>query len=69
MAAHCLMHAGAMWVITGSLSLALVEFVLHWIIDVAKCSGKTNFHIDQLMHYTCKLIYALLIYIGWQPPF
>ena len=69
MAAHCLMHAGAVWVVTGSIFFALVEFVTHWIIDVAKCSGKTNFHQDQLMHYTCKLIYAVLIYFGWQTPF
>lgn len=59
MSAHCLIHAGFVWIITGSPLLALVELVLHWTIDVAKCSGKTSFNQDQLMHVLCKLGYVV----------
>jgi hypothetical protein len=59
MSAHCLIHAGFVWIITGSSLLALVELVLHWTIDVAKCSGKTSFNQDQLMHVLCKLGYVV----------
>ncbi len=67
MGAHCLMHAGSVWVITGSCLLGLIELVLHWTIDVAKCSGRTTFHQDQCLHYICKLAYASAAYLGWQP--
>lgn len=69
MSAHCFMHAGAVWMLSGSFLLGLIEFVLHWGIDVAKCSGRTNFHQDQVMHYLCKLGYAAALYLGWQAPF
>lgn len=69
MLAHCLMHGGAVWAITGSFFLGLVESTVHWMIDVAKCSGRTGFHQDQALHYLCKLSYALAIYFGWQAPF
>jgi hypothetical protein len=63
MAAHCLIHAGAVWLITGSVVLGLVELVLHWLLDWLKCIGKTSFAFDQLGHVVCKLIYAVLG--GW----
>lgn len=67
MSAHCFMHAGAVWTVTGSFILGAFEFVVHWTIDVAKCSGRTNFHQDQILHYLCKLAYAGLIYLGLSP--
>ena len=67
--AHCLVHAGAVWVILGSLklawALAMVEFVVHWFIDLVKCDGKTNFNQDQGMHYLCKAGYVVAIVLGW----
>ena len=62
--AHSLIHAGAVWLITGSVVLALIELVLHWVIDFAKCEGWTGFNTDQLLHYLCKLSYAALIWLG-----
>lgn len=62
--AHSLIHAGAVWVITGSAILGVIELVLHWLIDYAKCEGWTGFHTDQILHYICKLIYAMMIYLG-----
>ena len=66
--AHCLVHAGVVWMILGSLKtawlVALVEFVLHWIIDLVKCDGKTSFNTDQGLHYACKASYVLAIVLG-----
>lgn len=62
--AHSLVHAGAVWVVTGSALLGAIELVLHWVIDYAKCEGWTGFNTDQILHYLCKLGYALVIYAG-----
>ena len=60
MTAHALIHAGAVWIVTGSMWFALAEFVLHWCIDFAKCENWTNPHADQALHVACKVAYVLL---------
>lgn len=60
MAAHCLIHAGAVWVITGSVVLGAVELALHWALDQAKCEGKTTFAMDQWGHVLCKVSYVIV---------
>ena len=70
--AHSLIHSAAVWLITGSVVLAAVEAVLHWLIDYANSEGLTNFSVDQLLHIGCKLLYAVLIATGvswvlWTP--
>ncbi|BCX49536.1 hypothetical protein HAHE_34440 [Haloferula helveola] len=70
--AHSLIHAGAVWLITGSVALGLLEFVLHWVIDFAKCEGWTGFKTDQFLHVACKIAYAVMIttncpWIAWTP--
>ena len=64
MSAHSLIHCGAVWLITGSAFLGILEFVLHWLIDFAKCENWTGFGADQLLHYLCKVLYVALIYTG-----
>jgi hypothetical protein len=64
MTAHSLIHAGAVWLITGSAVLAVIELTAHWIIDYVKCEGWIGFNTDQLLHYVCKISYAMLIYLG-----
>ena len=64
LSAHALIHGGAVWLITGNMSLGLIEVILHWIIDFAKCEGWTNIHIDQLLHMICKAVYVWLITSG-----
>lgn len=59
--AHSLVHAGMVWLITGSLTLGLVELVLHWVIDFAKCEKWINFTVDQFLHVVCKAGYAVLL--------
>jgi hypothetical protein len=67
--AHCLVHAGCVWLLLGSLKLAwllaLVEFIAHWFIDLVKCDGKTSFNTDQGLHYVSKAAYVVAIYVGW----
>jgi hypothetical protein len=67
--AHCLVHAGVVWVLLGRLELAwlaaLIELVAHWIIDFVKCDGFTGFNADQGLHYLCKAGFVLAIILGW----
>lgn len=65
MGAHCLVHAGAVWLITGSSLFGFIELVLHWSIDVAKCKGKTSFNQDQALHIICKAAYVGVCLAGW----
>lgn len=62
LSAHSLVHAGAVWVVTGSPVFAAAEFVLHWVIDFAKCEKWTNFHQDQALHALSKLGYVAVIF-------
>lgn len=62
--AHSLIHAGFVWIITGSVVLATVETVLHWAIDFAKCEGWTKFNTDQFLHIGCKAAYAVILAFG-----
>ena len=65
MAAHCLIHAGMVWAITGSVVLGAVELVVHWMLDMAKCEGKTGFTLDQIMHILCKVVYVVAGMAHW----
>ena len=57
--AHSLIHAGAVWLITGSMLLGLVELVLHAAIDGWKCAGKYGFLMDQGLHILCKVGFVI----------
>lgn len=59
--AHAATHAGAVAVVTGSVAFGCVEFVVHWLIDHAKCRGWTNIHADQWLHVACKVAYVIAI--------
>ena len=61
MGAHVLMHAGAVTLITGSWILGAIEFVLHFIIDWAKCAGHLSFNEDQFCHVMRKALYVILL--------
>lgn len=58
--AHALIHAGTVWVVTGSAALALAEFICHWLIDYGKCSHWYNTHADQGMHVGCKIVWSII---------
>ncbi len=62
---HSLIHAGAVWFISGSVILGAAEFVLHWFIDLAKSSNVTSFYVDQSLHFLCKIAYVILLIYCW----
>ncbi len=64
MSAHCLIHAGFVWIITGSALLAIAEFVIHFVIDFVKCEGRTSFAVDQWLHIITKAAFVALIWAG-----
>ena len=57
--AHAL-HAAAVYVITGRMDLALLEFVIRWIVDFGKCEGWFGFQVDQWLHIFAKMLYLFL---------
>ena len=59
---HSILHAGSVWLITGSFIIGIMEFILHWIIDFLKCEGITNFHIDQFLHVLCRILYVIILW-------
>lgn len=65
LSAHALIHAGGVFWITKSLTLAVLEFVSHFIIDTLKCSNKIGFNSDQALHVLCKIIWAAMFYYGF----
>lgn len=63
--AHCVIQAGGVWLVSGSLALAGVELVLHCMIDLGKGEEKYGIVVDQALHLILKLAYALLLANGW----
>ncbi len=61
---HCLIQAGAVWIVTTSPLLAFIELVVHWLIDFVKCEGGTGFEFDQWLHIGTKVVYVILIWQG-----
>ena len=62
LSAHALIHAGGVWLVTGSCLLGSIELVMHWIIDFLKEEKFINLHIDQLLHASCKALYVIALY-------
>lgn len=62
MMAHCGIHAGAVLFITGSPFIALLEFVLHFLMDDAKCRGEVTYNQDQAFHIGCKIVWTGLLF-------
>jgi hypothetical protein len=56
--AHSAIQAGMVWLVTGKLWLAGIEFALHAGIDYTKSNGNISFNQDQACHLLCKLAYA-----------
>lgn len=58
--AHCTIHAGFVYLITGSIWLGLAELAAHFALDFAKNERAIGFHTDQLGHILCKIIWCTL---------
>ena len=59
--AHAFIHGGVLYLLTGNLLIGGLETILHWIIDLLKCENITNPHIDQMLHFLCKLAYIPIL--------
>ena len=66
LSAHSLIHAGGVWIISGSVLYGLAELFLHWLIDFGKGSGRYGFATDQLLHIGCKAVFVVLMVAGFQ---
>lgn len=62
MTAHAGIHAGGVALVTGFWFLGVVEFVAHFAIDSAKCSGRIGYNTDQALHALCKAAYVAIIW-------
>lgn len=60
LAAHAIIHGGAVALITGKLSLGVAEAVVHAVTDDLKCRGKLTFNQDQAIHIASKALWAAL---------
>lgn len=61
LAAHSLIQAAAVTLLTGSFSLGICEFVCHAAIDYTKSEEAISFNFDQFSHVLCKIAWVLLI--------
>lgn len=59
--AHALIHAGGVWLVTGSYLLGIAELALHWLVDFLKEEKIINLHLDQLLHILCKVAYIVAL--------
>ena len=63
--AHCVIHGAAVALLTGIGWLGLMETIIHWFTDDAKCRGKLTFNQDQAIHIGCKVLWlAIAVYLG-----
>ncbi len=61
LSAHCIIQAGGVWFVSGSLVYAAVELVLHALIDTGKCQGRYGLAMDQILHIASKIVYVIII--------
>jgi hypothetical protein len=64
LSAHCTIHAGGVWLVSGSLTVAAAEFIIHALIDLGKGEEKFGIATDQLLHILTKLAYVLWLTHG-----
>ena len=61
--AHGLVNAGGVALVT-SVGCGLGELILHPVIDYLKCTHRIGAVTDQLLHASCKLLWATLTLQG-----
>lgn len=62
--AHCLMHGGAVFFVTGNLYLGISEFVAHAATDYLKSSGRISYGTDQAIHYLTKVLWVAIVVLS-----
>ena len=61
--AHSIIHGFAVAFITGFWALGVLEIVVHFITDNAKCRGKLDFSSDQAIHIVAKFAWWKLWFL------
>lgn len=61
LAAHGVIHGGAVGWITGSIVLAVLETLSHMLIDDLKCGHRISYNLDQALHVACKVLWLALL--------
>jgi len=61
--AHAICHGAAVGLITGSLGLGIAETVAHAFIDFGKCEKWYSIHIDQALHFACKVFWLIIMFL------
>lgn len=59
--AHSAIQAGMVWLVTGKLWMAGIEFAAHAMIDYLKSEESISFNQDQYLHVTFKALYAVYL--------
>ena len=59
--AHSLIHAGTVYLITGLMPLAMMECVLHFMIDMFRSTESISRVVDQTLHFLCKAFYVIIL--------
>lgn len=65
--AHSFIHAGFVLLITSSLLFFLIEFVIHFLTDHAKCKGLIGYNTDQAIHLLTKVGFVAAMYVTSTP--
>jgi hypothetical protein len=59
---HGFVHGFLVSMVTQSISLGLMEFVAHTVIDFGKTEGKYGMVVDQSLHLACKVVWVYLMF-------
>ena|SRR5579864_7852520 len=62
--AHAMIHGAGVMLVTGSFTLGILETLAHWAIDFGKCEKWYSIHVDQALHFVCKVAWILLLANG-----
>lgn len=60
LSAHALIHGGSVALVTGSVTLGLLETLCHFVIDKLKCENMFGVAIDQALHVVCKIVWVII---------
>lgn len=60
MAAHSLIHGGAVALILGDWRFGVCEAAMHFVIDTGKAAKAYGIHVDQAAHLACKVFWFVL---------
>lgn len=63
LSSHAFIHGGGVFLVTGSLTLALLESAIHAGTDWLKCEGKISMLADQIIHYACKAAWVAAYFL------